>query len=106
MFTKNSVIGVIGSGAMGSGIAQVAATAAHKVLVYDNNQNALEKAENTLKSSLNKLEEKQKISAEQKNNILSNISFVSELQELAAAQLIIEAIVENLDVKKNDVYSS
>lgn len=101
MFTKNSVIGVIGSGAMGSGIAQVAATAAHKVVVYDNNQNALQKAESTLISSLSKLVEKQKISAEQKNNILGNIRFVSDLQELAAAQLIIEAIVENLDVKKS-----
>lgn len=101
MFTKNSVIGIIGSGAMGSGIAQVAATAAHKVLVYDNNQNALQKAESTLTSSLGKLVEKQKISAEQKSNILGNIRFVSDLQELAASQLIIEAIVENLDVKKS-----
>jgi len=41
MFSKNSIIGVIGSGAMGSGIAQVASTAGHKVQVYDNNQSAL-----------------------------------------------------------------
>lgn len=101
MFTKNSVIGVIGSGAMGSGIAQVAATASHKVLVYDNNQNALQKAEGNLKTGLTKLEEKQKITTEQKNNILANIRFVSELRELASTELIIEAIVENLEVKKS-----
>ncbi len=101
MFTKNSVIGVIGSGAMGSGIAQVAATASHKVVVYDNNQNALRKAEDNLKAGLSKLEEKQKITTEQKNSILANIRFVSELKELASAELIIEAIVENLEVKKS-----
>lgn len=100
MFTKNSVIGVIGSGAMGSGIAQVAATAGHKVLVYDNNSAALQKADLNLKASLSKLVEKQKITAEQQAGVLSHVSFVSELKELSACELIIEAIVENLDVKK------
>jgi 3-hydroxybutyryl-CoA dehydrogenase len=101
MFTKNSVVGIIGSGAMGSGIAQVAASASHKVLVYDNNKNALQKAESNLKVSLTKLVEKQKISPEQQNSILSNIGFVSELNGLSACHIIIEAIVENLDIKKS-----
>ncbi|MBX3163648.1 MAG: 3-hydroxybutyryl-CoA dehydrogenase [Bacteroidetes bacterium] len=101
MFSKNSIIGVIGSGAMGSGIAQVAASASHNVLVYDNNQNALAKAENNLKSGLQKLVEKQKISAEKQNEILSNIQFVHELTSLSSCHLIIEAIVENLEVKKS-----
>lgn len=100
MLTKNSVTGIIGSGAMGSGIAQVAATAGHSVLVYDNNQDALRKAETNLGSSLSKLVEKQKISSEQQNAILSAIRFVSEMKELATCTLIIEAIVENSDVKK------
>jgi len=101
MFTKDSEIGVIGSGAMGSGIAQVAATAGHKVAVYDNNQDALLKSGNNLRSSLLKLVEKQKITTKQQGEILSNIRFVSTLQELSGASLIIEAIVENLDVKKS-----
>ena len=101
MFTKNSEIGIIGSGAMGSGIAQVAATAGHKVQVYDNNQNALQKAENNLKASLAKLVEKQKITADQQSGILSNIQFVSALEQLSNCDLIIEAIVENLEVKKS-----
>ena len=101
MFTKNSIIGVIGSGAMGSGIAQVAASVSHKVLLYDNNQQALSKAENNLKTSLLKLVEKQKISSEQQTTILSNIQFVSTLNTLAGCNLIIEAIIENLDVKKS-----
>lgn len=100
MFTKNSVIGVIGSGAMGSGIAQVAATAGHRVFIYDNNQGALSKAAANLQASLQKLVEKQKITGEKQNEILTGIIFVSELKELAGCSLIIEAIVENLDVKK------
>lgn len=101
MLSNNSVIGVIGSGAMGSGIAQVAATASHKVVVYDNNDRSLTNAKTNLQTSLQKLVEKQKISTEQQNSILTNIVFVSELKALAECDLVIEAIVENLDVKKN-----
>lgn len=85
---------------MGSGIAQVAATSSHKVVVYDNNQNALLKAETNLKTTLSKLVEKQKISPEQQNTVLTNIRFVSELKELSTCDLIIEAIIENLEIKK------
>ena len=100
MLSKQSIIGVIGSGAMGSGIAQVAAAALHKVLVYDNNQASLTKAEANLKTSLQKLVEKQKISDAEKNIIQSNIVFVSELKHLSKCDLVIEAIVENLEIKK------
>ncbi|MBA3682079.1 MAG: NAD(P)-binding domain-containing protein [Bacteroidetes bacterium] len=101
MFTKNSIIGVIGSGAMGSGIAQVAATTGHKVIVYDNNKDSLTKAEANLKTSLSKLVEKQKITAEVQQSVFSNISFVASLNELANCNLIIEAIVEKLEIKKS-----
>lgn len=101
MLSNKSVIGVIGSGAMGSGIAQVAATASHKVIVYDNNEGSLSKAHANLQSSLRKLVEKQKISADQQNGILANIVFVSDLKGLTECDLVIEAIVENLEVKKN-----
>ncbi|MBK7669594.1 MAG: NAD(P)-binding domain-containing protein [Sphingobacteriaceae bacterium] len=100
MFSKNSVIGVIGSGAMGAGIAQVAATAGHTVFVYDNNSKSLEKAQANLKSSLVKLLEKQKISAEQSQSISKNINFVSDLTSLGRCHLVIEAIIENLEVKQ------
>ena len=43
MFTKNSIIGIVGSGAMGSGIAQVAATAEHKTIIYDTNDRIFSK---------------------------------------------------------------
>ncbi len=98
--TLNSKIGIIGSGAMGSGIAQVAATAGNKVFVYDNNESALAKASENLKSGLLKLVEKQKISQEKSESIISNIQFVSDLNLFTPCELIIEAIVENLDIKK------
>jgi 3-hydroxybutyryl-CoA dehydrogenase len=101
MFTKNSIIGVIGSGAMGSGIAQVAATAAHKVIVYDNNQSSLAKSETALQASLKKLVEKEKITTDQQSFILANISFVNSLNDLAKCNLVIEAIIENLQIKKS-----
>jgi 3-hydroxybutyryl-CoA dehydrogenase len=101
MLDKNSIIGIVGSGAMGAGIAQVAARAGHKVYVYDNNENALKKAESSLKNSLAKLVEKQKLSIEEESAIIERIDFIAELKGLIESQLIIEAIVENLDVKKN-----
>ncbi|MBI2720887.1 MAG: 3-hydroxybutyryl-CoA dehydrogenase [Bacteroidetes bacterium] len=100
MLNKSSIIGVVGSGAMGSGIAQVAATAGHLVFIYDNNETSLNKSQAGLKASLQKLVEKQKLSSEQENNILSNISFIKTLNQLANCDLIIEAIVENIDIKK------
>ena len=100
MFSKNSIIGVIGSGAMGAGIAQVAASAGHTVLVYDNNSRSLEKAQANLSSSLSKLVEKQKISAEQSQSISTNINFVSDLNAFSKCNLVIEAIVENLEIKQ------
>lgn len=100
MLTEKSIIGVIGSGAMGIGIAQVAATSGHKIFIYDNNLAAVQRAETNLTSGLEKLVEKQKISDEKRNSILSNISFASELSKLSECDFVIEAIVENLEVKK------
>jgi 3-hydroxybutyryl-CoA dehydrogenase len=100
-FSKESVIGVIGSGAMGSGIAQVAATFGHKVFIYDNNQEALNRSEKNLEGGLNKLVEKQKISGEKKASIQANIHFLNTLNALSPCELIIEAIIEKLEVKQS-----
>lgn len=103
--STNNIIGVIGSGAMGSGIAQVAATAGNTVLVYDTNEQALQKAKQNLITSLSKLVEKQKITQELCDGIISRIEFVNSQNKFSACNLVIEAIVENLEVKKN-VFSS
>ena len=93
-------IGIIGSGAMGAGIAQVAATAGHSVIVYDNNQAALEKAKANLDSTLKKLLEKHKLTEEKAKSILANTQFVNDLNQFTDCGLIIEAIIENIDVKQ------
>ena len=94
-------IGVIGSGAMGSGIAQVVAQAGYEVVVYDQQKAALERAENGLRSTLSKLVDKGKISAEDSAGILGRIAFRESLEALAPSDLVIEAIVENIEVKKS-----
>lgn len=91
-------VGVIGSGAMGSGIAQVAATAGHNVVLYDNNADALVKAKDKLTAILLRLEEKGKIPAAQE--VLARISFAGQLDAFSDCGLVIEAIVEKLEIKK------
>ncbi len=93
-------VGIIGSGTMGSGIAQVAATAGCSVKLYDTNQAALDKAKASLEKILNRLIEKGRINAEEKNRIQSNIRYVDSLKALVDSNLTIEAIVENIDIKK------
>lgn len=95
---NNSVIGVIGSGAMGAGIAQVAAMAGHKVLLYDNNAAALEKAQQNLDTILQKLQDKGKLQSA--GDVLARMMFVKDLETFSDCGLVIEAIVERLDVKK------
>ena len=93
-------VGIIGSGTMGSGIAQVAATSGCKVKLYDTNQAALEKAKSALEKILNRLIEKGHIDKTEKNRIQGNIQYVDNLKNLADSNLTIEAIIENLDIKK------
>ena len=93
-------VGIIGSGTMGSGIAQVAATAGCMVKLFDLNAKALKKSQMALESTLQKLVEKEKITVDEKARIQANISYVTELIALADADLVIEAIVENSEIKR------
>ncbi|MGV1012690.1 MAG: 3-hydroxyacyl-CoA dehydrogenase NAD-binding domain-containing protein [Flavobacterium sp.] len=93
-------ISIIGSGTMGSGIAQVAATAGCTVKLFDLNQEALAKSKNALETTLTKLAEKEKIDSIEKSRIQNNISYVYTINDLSDSDLVIEAIVENLEVKR------
>ena len=93
-------VGILGSGTMGSGIAQVAATAGCHVKLYDTNQEALDKAKTALEKVLSRLVEKERIDSAEKSRIQNNISFVNTLKELSDSDLTIEAIIENLEIKK------
>lgn len=92
-------VGIIGAGTMGIGIAQVAATNGCKVLVYDANAKQVETATVGLEKTLTKLVDKQKISSEKMVEILSNISIATELKDFKDCELIIEAIIENKEIK-------
>ncbi len=98
---KDSKIAVIGSGAMGSGIAQVAATAGHKVCLYDNNGSSLDKAMAGVLKILERQVEKGKLQKAVAHEIMSNIIPCYSLEQITEADLVIEAIVEDLSVKKN-----
>lgn len=97
---NNELIGIIGSGAMGAGIAQVAATAGNTVIVYDTNQHALNKAKLNLESTLKKLVEKQKLTNDAATSIITRTHYATELKQFEKCALIIEAIVENLEIKQ------
>lgn len=92
-------VGIIGAGTMGIGIAQVAATNGCKVWVYDANAKQVETATVGLEKTLTKLVDKQKISAEKMTEILANISIATELKDFKDCELVIEAIIENKDIK-------
>lgn len=92
-------VGIIGAGTMGIGIAQVAATNGCKVWVYDANAKQVETATVGLEKTLTKLVDKQKISAEKMTEILANISIATEFKDFKDCELIIEAIIENKDIK-------
>jgi 3-hydroxybutyryl-CoA dehydrogenase len=100
MLTKQTIVGVIGSGAMGSGIAQVAATAGHKVIIYDSNSSALEKSKSILTASLTKLVEKQKLTQQAANDIAARLNYSESINSFSECGIIIEAIIENLEIKK------
>jgi 3-hydroxybutyryl-CoA dehydrogenase len=93
-------VSIIGSGTMGSGIAQVAATSGCTVKLFDLNQEALTKSQNALETTLSKLVEKEKINVTEKSRIQSNIFYVNTLKDLSDSDLIIEAIIENIEVKR------
>lgn len=85
---------------MGSGIAQVAATAGCSVKLYDTNQAALDKSKAALEKVLARLIEKKYIGETEKNLIQKRISYVSSLKDLTDADLTIEAIIENAEIKQ------
>ena len=93
-------IGVLGSGAMGSGIAQVASTKGHKVVLIDTNEQALNNARGKLQNILARLVEKGKVDQSTSNTIFSRIEFTTDNGRFVGCGLIIEAIVESLDIKK------
>jgi 3-hydroxybutyryl-CoA dehydrogenase len=99
--SSKQTIGVAGSGAMGSGIALVAATAGHPVLIFDANPQALEKAISSISDIIAKSVAKGKLTEDAGQQILSRIKTINSVGEFSPCSLIIEAIVENIEIKKS-----
>tara|TARA_B100000780_G_scaffold267028_1_gene223743 strand:- start:846 stop:2003 length:1158 start_codon:yes stop_codon:yes gene_type:complete len=98
-------VGIIGGGAMGSGIAQIAATAGHQVVLFDTKVEALNLSKSKLAKVMARLVEKGKLTLEKAKAIQGRISYADNLEAIAESGIVIEAIVENLDIKKS-VFSS
>lgn len=91
-------IGIIGAGAMGTGIAQVAATSGFKVMLNDLEEEHLQRSLKIMDKSLSKLVEKGKIE-EEKDSILERIRVTTCLADLRESDFVVEAVFEDLDVK-------
>lgn len=93
-------ISVLGAGLMGSGIAQVAATSGFDVTILEIDEVALNKGISGIEKSLARLADKGAISAEQKQQALARLRGTTNIEDLANADIIIEAIIENLEIKR------
>ncbi len=93
--------GVIGSGTMGSGIAQLMAMSGEEVLIYDSNPQACERAQVKLEKIMQRLVEKRRISADEARAVLRRIVFVDNLMAFGDCSLVVEAVVEELKIKRN-----
>ncbi|SDM40543.1 3-hydroxybutyryl-CoA dehydrogenase [Psychrobacillus sp. OK028] len=93
-------IGVLGSGTMGNGIAQALANAGFKVVLCDIDQEKLSQASDTIHRNLTRIFKKQEKDLSEVNKVVENIIFTTDIQVLSHYDVIIEAIVENMEVKK------
>ncbi|RKX24290.1 MAG: 3-hydroxyacyl-CoA dehydrogenase, partial [Candidatus Zixiibacteriota bacterium] len=97
--SNDFALGVVGAGAMGRGIAQVAAQAGIKVLLYDAQPNASDNAVEFIQKILQRQLEKGKINKKEAVSAIEQIHIINDLKELVPCQIVIEAIIEDLDIK-------
>jgi 3-hydroxybutyryl-CoA dehydrogenase len=94
-------LGIVGAGTMGAGIAQLAALAGIDVALYDINDTVLRQALERLKRSLNKAVEKGELSAEQSTDAFTRIHPRTRLADLSHSEIVVEAVIEDLRIKKD-----
>lgn len=97
-------VGVVGCGLMGSGIAQVAAMAGFSTVVLDVTEELIQKGQGIIEKSLGKLAEKGQITADLKSSSLGRLKYSTRLDDFADCDLVLEAIIENLD-RKRELFS-
>lgn len=99
-FNKHVKIGILGAGTMGIGIAQVAAQAGHNVIISDVNENMASNAKNIITGNLMKMVEKGRITKKDVDDTLALITITNKTDDFSTCGLIIEAIIEDISVKK------
>ena len=95
----SEIIGVIGAGTMGNGIAQVAARAGYQVVLRDVKEEFLQRGMTTIDRSLQRDVDKERLKEEEKRAIIGRIRTTTEMDALSNTSLVIEAVTENLEVK-------
>ena len=95
----SEIIGVVGSGTMGNGIAQVAARAGYDVLMRDVNAEFLERGMKAIDRNLQRDVDKERLTSDEKQSVVGRIKTTTELDAFGDAAFVIEAVTENLDVK-------
>ena len=95
------IVGVVGSGAMGSGIAQVAAMAGEEVRLFDKSSEATSKAIRNIQASINKLVEQEKMTSSESVAVIGRIYLCDQLETLGDCDIVIEAVIEDFAVKKD-----
>jgi 3-hydroxybutyryl-CoA dehydrogenase len=95
----SEVIGIIGAGTMGNGIAQVAARAGYSVVMRDVKDEFLQRGLQAIDKSLQRDVDKERLSSEEKQSIINRILSTTELEALGEASFVVEAVTENLEVK-------
>jgi 3-hydroxybutyryl-CoA dehydrogenase len=98
--TEIRKVGVLGAGLMGSGIAEIAAKAGYTVAVREVSEALVVKGKKRIEGSLAKAVERGKLDAAARDGILSRLSYTTALSDLADCDLIVEAIIEDLDTKR------
>ena len=94
-------VGVIGAGQMGAGIAQVCAAIGKKVLLCDIKEEFIQNGINTITKNLQRSVTKERINQNKMNSTLANVKTTTQNKDLNECDIIIEAIIENVDIKKN-----
>jgi len=97
--TEIKTVGVLGCGLMGSGIAQVSAAAGFRTMVREISDELLAKGRHTIEGSLAKLVERGKVTDADRDAALDRLTFTTDLTDLEGADIVIEAVTENLELK-------
>jgi 3-hydroxybutyryl-CoA dehydrogenase len=96
----SEIFGVIGAGTMGNGIAQTAASAGYRVIMCDIDEDFVRQGLSTIEKSLDRFVKKETMTEDQKREVLGRVKTTTNLDDLKDCFIVVEAVTENFEVKK------